>query len=360
MEATKLKNWPTTTETPAAADTSYLKMRGTRRRAVNLSSETLVSSSYLEGTDQFPLVIKPAVEGVNVVSWATGAVAYLTRELERHGAILFRGFKVENADRFQQLARTLTPELLDYRERAAPRKEVAKNIYTSTEFPPSQHIPLHHEMSYSHNWPMKLWFYCHQAAQEGGATPITNDRVIIQRLNPQIREMLTRRKVMYTRNYGVGPDLTWQDVFQTSDKTKVEDYCREARMEFEWVSDNILRTHQVRPAVVRHPTNGEVIWFNHAHMFHVSNVEPSLRQSLLAEFKEECLPRNAYYGDGSPIEDSVLDEIRTLYQQSAVVFPWKEGDVLLLDNMLASHGRQSFVGPRRILVAMAELYTDPN
>jgi alpha-ketoglutarate-dependent taurine dioxygenase len=356
-EATELK---TSAAEAAVTDVSYLKMRSIRRKPLNLSSETLVSSTYLEGTDQFPLVIKPEVEEVNVVTWASGAIDYMKRELERHGAILLRGFKVETAEKFEQLARTLSPELLDYRERAAPRKEVAKNIYTSTEYPPSQHIPLHHEMSYSHNWPMKIWFYCHQAALEGGATPIANDRVVIQRLNSDIKEMLIRKKVMYTRNYGVGPDLTWQDVFQTSDKTVVEHYCREAGMEFEWVSDNILRTRQVRPAIMTHPVTGEAIWFNHAHMFHVSNVEPSLRQSLLAEYREEYLPRNAYYGDGSPIEDSVLDEIRELYQQTAVVFSWRQGDVLLLDNMLASHGRQSFVGARKILVAMAELYTDPN
>ncbi|MFN2414368.1 MAG: TauD/TfdA family dioxygenase, partial [Pyrinomonadaceae bacterium] len=36
-----------------------------------------------------------------------------------------------------------------------------------------------------------------------------------------------------------------------------------------------------------------------------------------------------------------------------------EGDVMMLDNFLSSHGREPFAGPRRILVAMAELYTNP-
>jgi hypothetical protein len=30
----------------------------------------------------------------------------------------------------------------------------------------------------------------------------------------------------------------------------------------------------------------------------------------------------------------------------------------MLDNFLASHGRESYVGPRRVVVAMAELYTN--
>jgi alpha-ketoglutarate-dependent taurine dioxygenase len=94
-------------------------------------------------------------------------------------------------------------------------------------------------------------------------------------------------------------------------------------------------------------------------MFHVSNLEPAVRESLLAEFKDDELPRNAFYGDGAPIESSVLEEIREVYRQASVAFDWRRGDILMLDNFLASHGREPFEGPRKILVAMAELYTNP-
>jgi len=90
-------------------------------------------------------------------------------------------------------------------------------------------------------------------------------------------------------------------------------------------------------------------------MFHISNVAKPARQALLAHFKEDELPRNAFYGDGSPIEDSVLNEIRKVYAETAITFSWQKGDVLLLDNVLASHGRERFSGPRSILVAMASV-----
>ena len=163
---------------------------------------------------------------------------------------------------------------------------------------------------------------------------------------------------MYTRNFCDGFDLPWQDVFQTTDRSVVEDYCRRANTTFEWGDGNRLRTRQVRQAVAVHPKTGETVWFNHAHMFHTSNLSPLVRESLLAEFTEEYLPRNAYYGDGTPIEDSVLEEIRETYRQAAVVFEWRKGDVLFVDNILASHGRHPFVGPRKILVAMSELYVN--
>jgi len=334
------------------------KIREVKRKSVSVSQAGLVRRGYLSEAAGFPLVIEPEVEDLNLAAWARSNAQLVEKELYQHGAILFRGFRVEGVKEFEGFVRAISPDLLDYRERAAPRTEVSKNIYTSTEYPADQHIPLHHEMSYSHNWPMKLWFYCIQAALQGGATPIVDDRKVFQKLNSRIKHEFMRKRVMYVRNYSDELDLPWQDVFQTTDKSKVEAYCRQADTTFEWTDGNRLRTTQVRQAVAIHPKLGEMVWFNHAHMFHRSNLDPAVCESLLAEFKEDDLPRNAYYGDGSPIETSVLDEIRGVYQEAAVIFPWQEGEILMLDNVLASHGRQPFEGPRKIVVAMAELYTN--
>lgn len=319
---------------------------------------SLVKTSLLDDSQGLPLLMQAQMEKVNLAMWAAEQKRYIEQKLLEHGAILFRGFEVESVEKFEEFARVISPDLLDYTERAAPRVEVGRNVYTSTEYPADHPIPLHHEMSYSHNWPTKIWFFCQQAPRERGATPITDDRRVFRRLDPKIKETFMRKKVMYVRNYGEGVDLTWQDAFQTTDRAKVEEYCRQAHTEFEWKSDNRLRTRQIRQAVATHPVVGETVWFNHAHMFHISNVDPAVRAALLAEFTEEELPRNAFYGDGSPIEDSVLDEIRGIYQEEAVRFPWQEGDIMMLDNFLTSHGREPFAGPRKILVAMAELYTN--
>jgi alpha-ketoglutarate-dependent taurine dioxygenase len=339
-----------------ANSTEFNRFKSLKRKVITLSQQSLVKTSYLN-SGKFPLVIEPAVYKLDPAVWASSAREFIETELLKHGAILFKNFRLDSLQDFEKFVRAMSPALLEYQERAAPRLQVAANIYTSTEYPSEQCVPFHHEMSYSHNWPMKIWFYCDMPAQSGGATPIVSDRVVFNAIDQKIKDEFISKKVMYTRNYGHGIDLTWQDAFQTIDKAAVEAYCRAAHIDFEWMDGDRLRTRQVRPAVTAHPKTGETVWFNHAHMFHVSNVEPRLLESLLAELSEEYLPRNAYYGDGSPIETSVLDLIRQAYIDAAVTIPWQKGDVIMLDNVLASHGREPFVGPRKILVALAELYT---
>src|SRR5271165_4179466 len=46
---------------------------------------------------------------------------------------------------------------------------------------------------------------------------------------------------------------------------------------------------------------------------------------------------------------------RESYEKNAVRFAWREGDMITLDNMLTAHARDSFVGPRKIVVALGDL-----
>jgi len=329
-----------------------------KRRAMRVSQEDLVTWRPMEEGRDALWIVEPSAGGVDLESWAASNRERIESELLAHGALLFRGFGVASAAAFRSLAQTVTPDLLDYTERAAPRLSVDAGVYTSTEFPADQRIPMHHEMSYSHNWPTKIWFYCDQPPESGGRTPITDDRELLAHIDPRVRQRFADKGVMYVRNYGEGVDLTWQEAFQTEDRAQVEAYCRDAHMQTEWRDGDRLRTRAVRQVLARHPVTGDTVWFNHAHMFHCSNLSPEVRAALLEEFAEDELPRNAFHADGSPIDAAMLDHLRELYWQRAMSFPWLQGDVLLVDNFLVSHGRQPFTGRRRVLVAMAELYTN--
>jgi alpha-ketoglutarate-dependent taurine dioxygenase len=336
------------------SDTNRFKV--VRRKAIGLSPEALVADELLATGQSLPLVMRPAVGGVNLVEWAGNNRAHVEEKLLAHGAVLFRGFNVDSVERFGEVARALSSELLDYRERSSPRTQLHNGIYTSTDYPADQAIHFHNEQSYTHSWPMKLFFYCAQPAEQGGATPIASGREVYSLISPEVRERFIEKRVMYVRNYVGGVGLSWQEAFQTSDEAKVEEYCRNASIEFEWKNDHSLRTRQTFDTITRHPRTNELVWFEHTAFFHITSLAPEIRRALLEEFSEEDLPFNTYYGDGTPIEPFALEEIRAAYRTAGVRFDWQQYDILLIDNMLTSHGREAFAGARKIVVAMAELF----
>jgi alpha-ketoglutarate-dependent taurine dioxygenase len=125
----------------------------------------------------------------------------------------------------------------------------------------------------------------------------------------------------------------------------------------EWKDGDRLSTRCVRPAVIRHPATGESSWFNQAQHWHPACLDRETRRSLFSLFAEDELPRNCLYGDGTRIEDSVMDEICGTYANLEVRFPWREKDILVLDNMLTAHARNPFEGKRVLLVAMGDMKT---
>jgi alpha-ketoglutarate-dependent taurine dioxygenase len=331
-------------------------LRKIRRTGVALDAREMIRSRPLLEGSRLPLLVEPAAPDLDLLDWARGNLDFIERQLLDHGGILLRGFKVPSTERFYELAAIVCPELVNYMEGSSPRINLRDKVYTSTEYPPELFVSLHNELSYAHKWPRKIFFHCVTMPQEGGETPIADSRKIFELIEPEVRDRFLRKGVMYTRNLhgGRGAGLSWQTVFETDDRSVVEEYCREGGIDFTWKSDGGLQTRQVRPAVVRHPKTGETIWFSQVHQFHPSNLGDRDAQALLSSTSEEDLPINGFYGDGSPLEEEALAQIRAAYDQAMVKFPWQKGDVMILDNMLTAHGRMPFSGPRRIVVAMGE------
>jgi alpha-ketoglutarate-dependent taurine dioxygenase len=328
-----------------------------RRKAIRATQAGLVNERLLFPDRSLPLVLEPAADGMRLAAWAGVNTGFINQRLLQHGAILFRGFNLRSPFEFEQFIAAVSTQLLEYKERSSPRNLVSGRIYTSTEYPPDQSIFLHNENSYQNGWPAKIFFFCQSPASQGGETPIADVRKVFQRIEPGVRARFIQKRCMYVRNFDGQFGLPWQTVFQTADKGTVESYCRDNGIEIEWKNETWLRTRQVRDVAAKHPQTGAEVWFNHATFFHVSTLGKAISEAMLSEFAEENLPNNTYYGDGSRIEDATLEILRQAYQDEAVTFAWQEGDVLMLDNMLAAHGRAPFAGPRKILVGMADPLT---
>lgn len=301
-----------------------------------------------------PAIIRPQ-ESESVTAWLSDHSAEWQAQLHKHGALLFRGFPVVEPAEFRQIAEVVG-EVMTYKERTSPRTEIAPQVYTSTDYPKDQVIFPHNEHSYARIVPMKLLFYCSQSAAAGGETPLCDCRKVTASIPPRLLDEFRDKGWMYVRNFGEGIGLDWRVVFQTNDPDDVEAYCRANDIEWEWKPGGKLRTKMIRPAYVKHPVTGDELWFNHATFFHVTTLPGQLGKILRSQYEDMDLPNHTFFGDGSPIADEDVATLREVYLTEKVLFPWQDGDVLVIDNMLTSHARESFTPPRKVMVAMADPY----
>jgi alpha-ketoglutarate-dependent taurine dioxygenase len=322
--------------------------------------EEYMFKSYTINDSRLPLIIEPengsAADPRQLISLYETNKEYFESKLLIHGGLLFRGYSTLDLKSFEDFARASSDgELLNYLDGTSPRTKKNANVYTSTEYPAEFFISLHNELSYAHKWPSKLFFLCKVAAERGGETPLADSRSLLAKLPPNTVRRFKDKGVKYVRNLhgGYGMGLSWQTTFETEDKSVVEKYCREANIDMTWKEDGGLRLTQVRPATAKHPKTGEEVWFNQVDQFHPTEMDQETYECMMDIMKEEDIPKNAFFGDGNPIDSGMLDEIREITKRYMISFPWRVGDLLVIDNMLTSHGRMPFVGPREILVAMS-------
>ena len=289
-------------------------------------------------------------------SWYRDNHDFVEQKLIDHGAVLFRGFDINTPAAFARLTRSIAPGLLDCLDDNGPRTKITSGIYTSTEYPAEYQLSMHSEYAYSHKFPTRLYFCCIVEPGKGGETPLADNRKILKRLDPGIVDEFRTRKIKYLRNLhgGNGFGLSWQAAFQTTDKSAVEAYCRDMSIDYEWKADGGLRLENTFDSVITHPRTGEEVWFNQAPQFHPSDYPKDIYESLLNSYrdKEDELPQTSLFGDNTPIDISKLKHIRETMFKEATVSPWRQGDVVMLDNVLVCHGRMPFSGPRKILLAM--------
>lgn len=317
-------------------------------------SDSHVKSWFVKPEENGLLVLEAQEKSFNSFEWIKERKVMFEDYLATHGGILLRNFNVHSVSEFNRIIQCLCPNLLDYVYRSTPRTKLGGKIYTATEYPADRSIPLHNENSYTDSWPKMICFFSILVASEGGETPIANSRNIYKRIDPAIREKFEKYGVMYIRNFSNGVDLNWKEVFQTEMKEEVERYCKEHDIIFEWKEGiTELTTKQICQSSITHSRSGEKVWFNQAHLFHISSLDDNIRLSLIKELGEENVPRNAYYGNGEPIENAVLQHIRDSYEKEKIKFDWNKGDMMILDNILMAHGREPYKGERKVVVAMS-------
>lgn len=314
-----------------------------------------VSVSHVASQGRWKMPVISPVGGSPELAWAwlQDAAPELLAGLATSGALLLRGFGWKDASDFSRAVETLSPSIARFDEESSPRRSVSGFVSTSTEYPAAYPIQFHNEYSYSAAWPLRLFFFCTKPAERGGETPIADSRRVLDRISDATRARFERCGVLYHRRFSPNLGVDWRRAFHTEDPAEVSAKCDALGIRASW-EDGELRTRQSGAAVLKHPHTQESTWFNHAFIFNVRSLEPiELREALMLESEDKLLT-NTFYGDGEPIEDHVMEELRRAYAAEALLFPWRAGDLLVIDNMLCSHARAPFRGARQVLTAMTD------
>ncbi len=271
-----------------------------------------------------------------------------------HGSVLVRGLGLLDvagtAAVFQRLGTTLMAD----KEAFASRQAYPDGVYSSSKWPATQPMCMHHELSYRLEFPGLMLFACLTAPTSGGATAVADARTVLDALPAELVQRFEREGWMLTRTYNDEIGASFAEAFGTDDRGAVESYCRANAIDFEWQPDGALRTRQRRSAVVRHPVGGQRCWFNQVAFLNEWTIAAEVREYLVDVYGEDGLPFNTRFGGGDPIGEDVVQLLNEVYQANTAREPWQAGDLMMVDNIRSAHSREAYEGPREVLVAMAD------
>jgi alpha-ketoglutarate-dependent taurine dioxygenase len=324
------------------------------RKDIPMSTSFPTSLLAVERAHRKPALLRVA-DGGDPAGWAAAHRDALRATLLEHGALLVRGLGLRDVAAVGAVFRGLAGSgLMAEREAFAPRQTYAEGVYSSTKWPANQQMCMHHELSYTLQFPGTMMFACLTAPTEGGATAVADSPTVLSSLPGPLVDRFAREGWMLTRTFGEEIGADWTEAFGTDDPAAVERYCRANGIEFAWQPDGGLRTRQRRSAIVRHPATGQPCWFNQIAFLNQWTLAEDVREYLVEVYGEDGLPFNTRFGNGDPIGKDIVDLINGVNEANTAREPWQPGDLLLVDNIRTAHSREAYAGQREVLVGMAD------
>lgn len=321
-----------------------------------MSKKTLGSISFESG---FPSVVELA----DIESSSDKNLAKLTSEqhelaghlLAETGAVHFRGFGIRTIDEFEDAARSLLGDLATYRGGDAPRKAERGLVYNASGPDKTRAVRPHNELSYAPWHPETLIFGCSVVAEEGGATTVLDGHRVYTSLPAEVRDAFRERGVTYIQHlpHAAGDPSgikSWPETFETDSKEEALEHCLASYTSAKWTPLGLLTTNRT-PGTVEVGADRRQAWFNQTNIWRkdrgsVPDVTDIVRW-------ETWIGYGATFGDGTEIPDAYMEAVRDTLAECEVSVNWEAGDVLLVDNRAALHGRQPYSGERQVFVAFA-------
>ncbi len=317
--------------------------------------ELKIESQHNYNGDCFPLILENKSTDASLeeaLAWVDENKADLDAKAAKHGSVLFRNFPTKTDLDFDAFIRALDLPNFEYKDSLsnAVRTNRTERVFTANEAPPEVTIFLHHEMAQTPIYPSKLLFFCEKAAEEGGATPLCRSDILMEKLYEELPEFsrnCEEKGLLYSTvmpsldDAASGMGRSWQSTFSVTTQEEAEDRMKELNYTWEWLDDGCLRATTPVLMAVRELGDGRKSFFN----------------QLIAAFKGWKDSRNdpakaITFGDGSPLETEDAMKAADIAEDLTFDVPWQDGDIALVDNYVAMHGRRTFSGTRKVLASL--------
>lgn len=308
--------------------------------------------------EPFPLVHECRTEDADLQSvedWVRNSREALDRQARFHGAVLFRGFPLATDQDLDRFIQAFDYPNFPYEESLsnAVRVNRTERVFTANEAPPNVTICLHHEMAQTPVYPSRLFFFCEQPAEQGGATPLCRSDILFERLQDEFPAFVLdceTKGLLYTNIMPAENDPTsgmgrsWQSTFRAETREAAEARLRSLNYSWEWLADGCLRSTTPVLQAVMEVEPGRKTFFN----------------QLIAAFHGWKDSRNdptkaITFGDGTPLSPATMDAVAQIAEELTFDVPWQKGDVALVDNRVVMHGRRTFSGTRKVLASLVAM-----
>jgi hypothetical protein len=290
-----------------------------------------------------------ADDSIPARSFIAAHVSELQVALSRIGCVLLRGFSVDDLADFRLAVAQLCTSLIDDYGDLPP--STVTGAYEATPYDNRLDIQFHNEASHTPTAPSRQFFFCEQAAAEGGQWRVVDGRRVAARLPSDLVDRFARNGLRYSRRFIPHVDVSWQRFLKTTDEHEATTIATALGYDARWdTGTRILTLTRRAPALLHDGT----VWFNQIMLHHRLALPERSRAALTRAFGDGPFPREVSFGDGSVIDEETLVQVRQALEDEAVDIETHSGDILLINNILVAHSRAPYRGDRRVRVVLGD------